>query len=326
VRRTLSYVLVGLGVFAVTLGLLFRFYVYPLVAKVPLDVDVVSVAQGEGITSVVIEDVDGVPTPSIREGLSVTSTSHVTGDLTREQVVADGDVAVWIEATRTVDDDSGILLSAYVRSLCLDRRTNEAVAPCDGQYLEEQRGVRVDGAPNLVQQPGYSFKFPFGTEKRGYRVYDMSVKRTVEARFDGEDTVKGVDVYRFVVEVEPTRIGTEEVPGALVGSAEPSVRVDQYYQDERTIWVEPATGVWIAAQDTGRRELVAPGQRPGEGVVVYEGTMKLTDRSVEDNIRQATDNTGRLALLTVWPVAMWIAGLVLIAAGAALLFLRRRPT
>lgn len=323
-RRIVSFVLIGLGVFSVALGLLFRFYVYPLAAKVPLDVEIVSVAQGSGITSVVIEEVDGVPTPVIRENLSVTSTTFVSGDLTQPQVVDGGDVAVWVEATKTVDDGSGILLNAYVRSQCLDRQTGAAVAPCDGQYLEEQQGDRVDGAPDLVQQPGNSFKFPFGTEKRSYKLYDLSTKHTVEARFDGEDTVKGVDVYRFVAVVKPTRVGEQEVPGALVGVAEPAVTVDRYYQDERTIWVEPSTGVWVAAQDKSKQELVAPGQSPGDGVVVYEGTMKLNDHSIDENIKQVTDNSGGLALLTVWPIVMWIGGLLLIGGGAALLFLRRR--
>lgn len=323
-RRIISFVLIGLGAFAVALGLLLRFYVYPLSAKVPLDVDSVSVAQGKGITSVVVDEVDGVPTPEIRQNLNVTSTTHVSGDLTQPQVVDGGDVAVWVEATKTVDDDSGILLNAYVRSLCLDRQTSDAVAPCDGQYIEEEQGKRVTGAPDTVQQPGISFKFPFGTAKRSYQLYDISVKSTVEARFDGEDTIKGVDVYRFVAEVEPTKIGEQEVPGSLVGEDEPSVTMDQYYQDKRTIWVEPATGVWISVQDEGRQELVAPGQSPGEGIVVYEGTMSLSDKSVEDNIEQANDNTGRLALLTVWPIAMWILGLLLVAIAVPLLLVRGR--
>lgn len=325
-RRIVGYVLIGLGVFAISFGLLLRFYVYPLAAKVPLDVDMISVATGTGITSVVVDEVDGVPTPEIRENLSVTSTTFVSGDLTQPQVVEDGDVAVWVEATKTVDDGSGILLNAYVRSQCLDRQTGAAVAPCNGQYLEEQQGDRVKGAPNIVQQPGNSFKFPFGTEKRSYEMYDMSIKRTVEARYDGEDTIKGVDVYRFIAVVKPTRISQQEVPGSLIGMDEPSVTVDQYYEDERTIWVEPATGVWVAAQDKSKQELVAPGQSPGEGTVVYEGTMKLSDSSVDDNLKQVTDNTGRLALLTVWPIVMWIGGLVLIAVGALLLFFRRRAT
>ncbi len=325
-RRVVSYVLIGLGVFAVALGLLLRFYAYPRLAKVPLDVDSVSVAQGSGITSVVVDTVDGVPTPQIRHDLDLTSTTHVTGDLTEPQVVEGGDVAVWIEATRTVDDASGILLSAYVRSLCLDRHTSEAVVPCDGQYTEEEQGKRVVGTPNTVQQPGISFKFPFGTEKRSYELYDTEVKHTVEARFDGTDNVKGVDVYRFVAEVEPSKVGEQEVPGSLVGEDAASVTVDRYYQDTRTIWVEPATGVWIAVQDKGKQELLTPGQSPGEGTVVYEGTMNLNDDSVDDNIKQATDNTGRLSLLTFWPIVLWIVGGLLIVVAVPLLLLRpRRP-
>jgi hypothetical protein len=327
-RRIVSYVLIGLGVFAVALGLLLRFYAYPRLAKVPLDVDNLSVAQGTDVTSVVIETVDGVPTPEIRHGLSVTSTTHVTGDLTQPEVSDGGDVAVWVEATKNVDDGSGILLSAYVRSVCLDRQTNEAVKPCEGQYVEEEKGKRATADSEIVQQPGLSFKFPFGTEQRSYRMYDTSLKGAVEMKFDGEDNVKGVDAYRFVGHTKATKIAEQEVPGSLIGEDEPSVTATRYYEDTRTIWVEPATGVILAAKDQQKQELVAPGQSPGEGTTVFEGTLKLSDKSVDDNIKQANDNSGRLALLTTWPIVLWIVGALLIVVGIPLLLLdarRRRP-
>lgn len=323
-RRIVSYVLIGLGVFGVALGLLLRFYVYPRFAKLPLDVDTIAVTQGSGVTSVVIDTVDGVPTPEIHDNLSLTSTTRVTGDLTQPEVVDGGDVAVWIEATRTVDDGSGILISASVRSLCIDRHTGEAVAPCEGQYVEEEQGKRVTADPGTVQQPGLSFKFPFGTEQRSYQVYDTSLKRTVEARFDGADNVKGVDVYRFVAETKPTKVGEQQVPGSLIGADADSVLVGQYYQDRRTMWVEPATGVMIAVEDKGKQELLAPGQRPGEGTTVYDGTMNLSERTVEDNVREAKNNTGRLALLTFWPIVLWIVGGVLVVVAIPLLVVRGR--
>jgi Porin PorA len=323
-RRVVSYVLIGLGVFAVALGLLLRFYAYPKLAKLPLDVDNISVAHGTGITSVVISDVNGVPSPEIRHDLSVTSTTHVTGDLTQPQVKDGGDVAVWIEATKTVDDGSGILLSAYVRSVCLDRHTSEAVAPCDGQYIEQEQGKRVTGPPNTVQQPGLNFKFPFGTEKHDYKMFDATGKLTANVKFDGEDTIKGVDVYRFVAKVKPTKLDSQEVPGSLIGSDEPSVTVDRYYEDTRTLLVEPATGVLISATDKSKQELLEPGQSPGDGTIVYDGTMKLTDKTIDDNVKQATDNTGRLSLLTTWPIVLWIVGAVMVAVGVPLLLLGAR--
>ena len=193
-RRIVSFVLLGLGVFAVALGLLLRFYAYPQLAKVPLDNESTSVAEGDGITALVIETVDGAPTPEVRSNLSLTSTTYVTGDLTQPEVEEDGDVAVYVEAIKTVDDTSGITINASVRSLCIDRHTSEAVAPCEGQYIEQEQGKRQHGrSRNTVQQPGLSFKFPFDTEQRDYEFYDLSVRKSVNARYDGEETIQGLE-------------------------------------------------------------------------------------------------------------------------------------
>jgi hypothetical protein len=324
-RRIVSYVLIGLGVFAVALGLLLRFYAYPKLVKIPLDIDSVSVAQGDGVTSLLIEEVDDVPTPQIRHGLSVTSTTHVTGDLTDPSVVEGGDVAAWVEARRTVDDASGILMDASLRELCLDRHSGEAVAPCENQYLSVEEGERITADANIVQQPGLSFKYPFGTEQRDYRIYDLNVRKAVPARFDGVETIKGVECYRFVAEVKDARIEQQEVPGTLIGrDDEPSVTVDRYYNDRRTMWVEPETGVMILVQDEGKQELVAPDESPGAGTTVYEGTLRLNDETVDKNIAQADENSGRLSLLTTAPIVLWIAGGVLFLVGVPLLMFTGR--
>jgi Porin PorA len=324
-RRIVSYILIGLGVFAVALGLLLRFYAYPKLAKVPLDIDNTSVAQGNGVTALVIDEVDGVPSPEIRENLSLTSTTHVTGDLTQPEIEEDGDVAAWVEATKTVDDASGILVDASLRELCLDRHTGESVAPCEGQYISVVEGERITADPNTVQQPGLNFKFPFDTEKRSYDYYDLTLRHTVEARFDGEDSIKGVDTYRFVTKTEPTKVDIQEVPGSLIGmDDQPSVSVDRYYENQRTLWVEPTTGALLAVEDKGKQELVGPGQSPGSGTTVYEGTLRLNDKTVSANVEEAESNTGRLALLTVWPIVLWIAGGVLTVVGVVMLLVSNR--
>jgi hypothetical protein len=324
-RRIVSYVLIGLGVFAVALGLLLRFYAYPKLVKAPLDIDNVSVAQGSGVTSVLIEEVDGVPTPVIHNDLRITSTTHVTGDLTEPRVVEGGDVAAWVEARRTVDDASGILMDASLRELCLDRHSGEAVAPCENQYISVEEGQRVTADATIVQQPGLSFKFPFGTEKRDYRIYDLNVRKAVPAKFKGVETIKGVECYRFVAMTEAERIEQQDVPGSLIGrDDEPSVTVDRYYWDMRTMWVEPKTGAQIMVKDAARQELVAPDESPGEGTAVYDGVVRLNDKTVDNNVAEANENSGRLSLLTVGPTVLWIAGGVLILVGVPLLLLNGR--
>jgi hypothetical protein len=319
-RRIVGFVLLGLGVFAVALGLLLRFYAYPQLAKAPLDNESTSVAQGSGITALVVETVDGAPAPEIRENLSLTSTTYVTGDLTRPEVEEDGDVAVYVEAIEIVDDASSTPVSGSVRSLCVDRHTAEAVAPCEGQYIEQQKDNRQVGDRDEVQQPGLSFKFPFGTEQRDYDYYDLSVRKAITARFDGEENVRGLDTYRFTMSVPPTKIADREVPGSLIGRPdEPSVEAELYYQVERTVWVEPATGIIVVGEQDGKQELLAEGQNPGEGTPVFEGKLRFNEKTITDNVKRAEDGRGDLMLLTTWPIVMWVVGALLIAAGVFLL-------
>jgi hypothetical protein len=319
-RRILSFILLGLGVFAVALGLLLRFYAYPQLAKLPLDQESTAVAEGDNITALVVRTVDGAPSPEIRQGLNLTSTTYVTGDLTAPEVVEDGDVAVYVEAIRTVDDASGITVNASVRSLCVDRFTTEAVAPCEGQYIEVEQGNKITSDRNTVQQPGLSFKFPFGTEQRDYQYYDLSARAAVDARYDGEETIQGLEVYKFVMEVPPTKTADRTVPGALVGQPdEPSVEAELYAQSRRTLYVEPVTGIIIQGEQQGKQELLAPGEDPGEGTTVFQGTLALNEATVNDNVTKAEDNMSKLSLLTAWPIAMWIGGGVLIVVGAVLL-------
>jgi DUF3068 family protein len=308
-RRIVSFILLGLGVFAVALGLLLRFYAYPHLAKIPLDNESTSVAEGDGITALVIRTENGAPVPEIRRNLSLTSTTYVTGDLTQPEVKEDGDVAVYIEATKTTDDATDIVVDASVREVCIDRFSSEAVAPCEGQYIETEQGHKVTADRNSIQQPGLSFKFPFATEQKDYKFYDLSVRKPVLARFDGEETIQGLDTYRFVMNVPPTKVGNEEVPGSLVGkNDEPSVNAEHYYQVKRTVWVEPSTGIVVVGQQEGRQELLTEGQSPGEGTTVFDGSLRFNDATINDNVTKAEDYKSKLALLTSWPVAMWVVG------------------
>ncbi len=319
-RRIVSFILLGLGVFAVALGLLLRFYAYPQLAKIPLDNESTSIAQGSGITALVIRTVNGAPSPEIRRNMTLTSTTYVTGDLTQPEVKEDGDVAVYVEATKTTDDATGIVVDASVRSLCIDRHTNEAVAPCEGQYIEQEQGQKLTADRNSVQQPGLSFKFPFETEQKDYQFYDLSVRKPVTARFDGEETVQGLATNRYVMTVPPTKVGDKEVPGSLVGKDDqPSVDTELYYQVKRTVWVEPVTGIVVVGQQEGKQELLAEGQEPGEGTTVFDGTLRFSDETINDNVTKAEDNKSKLSLLTSWPTAMWVAGGLLLLVGLVML-------
>lgn len=330
-RRGVTFVLLGLGVFGIATGLLLRFYAYPALAKIPHSPNTTAVAEGSGITALVYVEKDGGPAqPEIRRNLDLTSSTYVSGDLRAPEVQADGDVTAWVEATRITDEDRRTL-SASVRELCLDRFTAEAVAPCTTQYLqkakpENGKDTKIPGTRGQVQFPGLNFKFPFQTEKRTYPWYDSGVGKPVDARFDGEETLQGLPVYRFKQSVPPTDIDGRDVPGSLVGEPEPTVSVRLYYQAEKTLWIEPDTGALIKVRQSVKQELRTSGQNAGQGTAVFDGTLELNKKTVDSNVRVAEENKSKLWLLTGLPVILWIAGGVLLAAGVVLLLAGRRRT
>ena len=330
-RRVLTFVLLGLGVFGIATGLLLRFYAYPALAKIPHDPKTTAVAQGSGVTALVYVEQGGGPAkPEIRRNLSLTSTTTVSGDLRAPEVQVDSGVTTWVETSLVTDEDSRTL-SASVRELCLDRFTAEAVAPCTTQYLQKEKSengkdTKIRGARGQVQFPGLNFKFPFHTEKRTYPWYDSGVGKPVDAKFDGEETLQGLPVYRFKQSVPPTDVDGRDVPGSLVGKPEPTVSARLYYQAEKTLWVEPDTGALIKVRQSVKQELRTSGQSAGQGTAVFDGTLELNKKTVEANLRVAEDNKSKLWLLTGLPVILWIAGGVLLAVGIVLLLAGRRRT
>jgi DUF3068 family protein len=327
-RRVVSLVVLGLGVFGIAAGLLLRFYAYPALAKIPHDPNTTAVAQGSGITALVYVVKDGSHTqPEIRHNLSLTSTTFVSGDLHAPEVQADSGVTSWIEATRVKDDQDGLTLSATVRELCLDRFSAEAVAPCTTQYIqkthEDNKDTRIPGTPRQVQFPGLNFKFPFQTQKQTYPWYDSELGKPVDAKFDGEDVVEGLPVYRFKQSVSPTSVGTQDVPGSMVGKSDPTVSAGLYYEVDRTLWIEPDTGAVVKVRQSMKQELRTPDQTAGLGTAVFDGTLELNQKTVDANVRTAKDNMPKLWLLTGLPVILWIVGGVLTVAGIVLLLAGR---
>lgn len=336
-RSAVTYIVLGLGVFAVALGLVLRFYTYPQLAKMPLDLESFSVATGTADRALVfVADGPDAHVPKFREDLPIESTTHVTADPKAPEMEEGTDVAAYIEATRITATDNPDIgpLSASVRKLCVDRHTGEAVVPCEEQFTQEVSPEEPD-TPNegrdyaerdTVQQPGFGFKLPFDTEKRTYQWFDLRIKDTVDLTFQREDTVKGLDVYQFAFHIEPQRIGSREVPGSLLDEPKtPSIEADLYYEADRTMWIDPVTGAVIALEQSVTQKLVQDGEDYADGEVVFDGTLALDDETVNKNVADAEDSGGKLWLLTTLPIILWIAGGVLIVGAAVLLLRSREP-
>jgi hypothetical protein len=326
VRRVVSFAVLGLGVFAVAAGLFLRFYAYPALAKIPHDPNTTSVAKGSGITALVYVEPDGggAGQPEIRHNLALTSVTYVSGDMRAPEVQADGDVTSWVEASQVTDDKDKLVVSATVRELCLNRFTAEAVAPCTNQYMQKTKDTKVPGAAGQPQFPGLNFKFPFQTEKKTYPWYDTTLGRTVDAKFEGEEDIQGLRVYRFTQSVPATNIDNRDVPGPLLGKTDATVKAGLFYEVDRTLWIEPTTGAVINFRQSMKQELRAANDI--SGTEVFDGTLELTKDTVDKNVKTAQDNTADLWLLTGLPVILWIVGGVLMLAGVVLvvMLVRRR--
>ncbi|MBE8518811.1 DUF3068 domain-containing protein [Amycolatopsis sp. H6(2020)] len=337
-RRALGLILLALGVFAVAGAVLLPTYVYPKLAKVPLDQDSTSVLEGTASKVLAVTDKGAGPVTEIRENAKLTATARVQANFARPEMHTNTDYAVWLLAVQVKDDEDGTVLSASKRQVCFDRRTSEGYVPSgnsdpkctkESSYVTELKDkADKDGEKPAEQniykaQPGLNFKFPFGTEQKDYQVYDDNTGTAVTARFTGTEEVNGIETYKFVQNIPDTKLETKSVPGSLVGAAESSVDADLYYRGVNTMWVEPVTGVEVKQQQQQHQELRrAAGGNP---TVVFDGTLAYNGKTIAQMVDQIDQNKGKLEFLSsTGPLWLGIGGGVMIVV-AIYLMVRRRP-
>lgn len=322
-RRIVGFVLVGLGVFGIVLGLLLRFYAYPRLAVVPLNQQSESISTGQNMTvfypSKLAEQTEA------ETGVDVTATRVVRGDPTAAEAKPDGNVMVW-DVGVVIEDDDGVVISASLDHLCLDRRTNEAVQPCDGEGIEDNEDDNSIDADDTVVHSGLAYKFPFATEQRDYQYFDNFTKRAETMRFVGTETIEGVETYKFEQKVPLTKIEDRQVPGQLVGEPDrPSVTLGRFYENTRTVWVEPDSGVIVKGTEDVDQTLRDSGG--DEKLTLFSGLIGFTDETIRDAAADATDARSQLRLVrSVGPAALIVGGAVLLLVGLALALLGNRGT
>ncbi|SFW69811.1 DUF3068 domain-containing protein [Amycolatopsis australiensis] len=335
-RRAFGLILLALGVFAVAGAVLLPAYVYPKLAKVPLDQDSTSVLEGTASKVLAVTDNGSGPVSNIREDAKLTATARVQANFAAPEMHQDTDYAVWLLAVQVTDDADGTVVSASKRQVCFDRRTAEGYEPhgeadpkCDAKssYVTELADkAEKDGQKppenNVYKaQPGLNFKFPFGTEQKDYQVYDDNTGTAVTARYLGPETVNGIETYKFVQDIPDTKIATKDVPGPLVGSLEPTVKADLCYRGVNTMWVEPVTGIEVKQQQQQHQEL----RTLTSAAVVFDGTLAYNGKTISQMVDQVHANKGRLEFLSgTGPRWLGIGGGVLILV-AIFLLVRRRP-
>ena len=297
-RRTIGYVLLALGVALAVIAPLVRFYIYPQLAKTPINQYAETIAPGTGT----IFDPEHLIE---RQNVDLVAHRRVRGD-----VVASTDkVGVWDESV-VLSDSDGNMVNTTTDRVAWDRKTAEAVNCC---------GEAVDGTP--TKHKGLSYKFPFNSKKTTYQFFDTTAKAAYPMAYKSQEKIKGVTVYKYEQRVEPVQIGVVEVPGTLVGSTEATFTAPRFYDNTRTVWVEPRTGVIVKGSEVQHQVL-----RDAAGtdkVTLIAVTLTFDDHTQTQQANLAKDGIKQIRIVSLFgPIAALVLGLILIAVGLGLV---RRP-
>ncbi|MFF0200551.1 DUF3068 domain-containing protein [Streptomyces sp. NPDC005017] len=305
----LSLTLLGIGVFLLVLAPMLAWYVKPRAAVNPIDIDAVSVSEGMGSYF----DVGEAETLDDRR---ITATQRVRGDVAASK---ESGKAVW-DVVTTVDTDKSLPAADPHDALkfdqarwVTDRRTNRPAHCCEEEPYHEGEAY---------------LKFPFGVEKRTYQWWDATLGSTVALSYAGREKVQGYEGYAFTGAVPPTKVGTRQVPGVLVGlRTAPQVLAEEWYSNRGIrLVVDQVTGRVLKARIGPRQALRAPDSAKDAVVLLDVPALTHTTATQKAAVEKAKADGAKLrALGTTVPVGAGAVGFLLAAVGAALLVRGRRP-
>jgi hypothetical protein len=289
--RAIGLGLLGLGAFLLVGALAFPLYLAHALVELPLkqaDVHAVAVSTDAEYFDFKAQQAHTGDPVTARQRVVTLSKAAGAGDTT----------AVWSSGT-TISDASGHLLAPISKyEVCLDRHTAAAV-DCPSSSVGGDHSRKIHGL---------TLTFPFDVQKKTYDVFDGNAAASSPARYVGPDTIQGLKVYKFAQSVPQTMIKTE--------------LADVQYSNERTIWVEPTSGVIVNIEE--HPKTVLPGAAGSPDVTVLAGTFSGDKQTVADGVARAKKADSQILLVrTVLPLALLVLGAAAIAAGA---LLARRST
>ncbi|MBM0277045.1 DUF3068 domain-containing protein [Micromonospora tarensis] len=316
--------LFGLGVLLLVFAAGLPFYVAPAVTKLPYDLEpTTSVAEAKNARFLKITRVGDSVSIEIPQGDLMSSVEVIPQpDDTKDRLPKElkGDAVIWDVYQTVRRTDNQDVVSQYSTELAL-YRISGAAAPWKEQWLNE---AGADQTPvGNVRYSGQIYKFPFGTEKRDYQIFDRDLKRATPAKFVGTEKIKGVETYRFEQRIENEVLATPESSlQTLVGKFAPGATSGQVvYSNTRTVWVDPVTGSYVNVREQQHKEL-----RPDTGTptVLLDADFNYTDDTVSRSVETVKENRSKIGLISFWgPIAAGVLGLIALVVGV---WLVTRPT
>ncbi|MGC4754609.1 DUF3068 domain-containing protein [Micromonospora trifolii] len=308
--------LFGLGVLLLVFAAGLPFYVAPAVTKLPYDLEpTTSVAEAKNARFLKITATGSSVSIEVPQGDLMSNVEVIPQpDDTKDRLPKDlkGDAVIWDVYQTVRRTDNQDVVSQYSTELAL-YRISGAAASWKDQWLNE---TGADGTPvGNVKYTGQIYKFPFGTDKRDYQIFDRDLKRATPAKFVGTEKIKGIETYRFEQRIDNEVLATPESSiQTLVGKFAPGATSGQIvYSNIRTVWVDPVTGSYVNVREQQHKEL-----RPNTGTptVLLDADFNYTDDTVSRSVETVKDNRFKIGLISFWgPIVAGVLGLIAVVFG-----------
>lgn len=305
-HNRMAPVLAGVGALLFVLGALVHFYAVPKLAVAPVDLD--------SITNLEATDATIFDTGTLKPLTTDLAVTNRTVGNVQAAKKAPAHTVVWASMTTIRSVPDNVVRSQSTSSAAVDDKTSMAV-DCCGNFTEDSEGVRTPTKP-----AGLLYKFPFGTQKKTYQVWDSTLGQAVPAHYTGTTSIHGMKVYSFVYEVPATKVGDDSLPRSVFGlKGDGNVKADSMYQTTVTQWIEPTTGAVINNVQDVKTWYAAD----GSDLVTTAAKIHYTDAQVSKMVH---DYKGQATMLRLASgVVPWLVMLVgLVAAGVGFVTGRRR--
>lgn len=290
--------LTGIATFLLVLAPLLHWYALPSLRKTPIDTNSTTVFTGSGT----VFDTKVVAVSPVQD---LTLTRRVVGNVEQSGPTrAVMDISTQIDTAATLAlHDPRQSVQWTVERWVTDRSTNLP--------------VHSHGENPVFSGEAY-LKFPFGLAKRPYAYWDSTLGGTITLDYQGTATVNGRTGYRYGTVLGATKVGTQQVPGKLLGLSDRSqIVADRYYANGGfSVVVDPVTGTVMDARTQPLVTLRTSADGP-DLLTLLRGDLTMTAESRDGQVRTAQAAARKLDLVgTTAPIAAGAAGLVcLLVAG-----------
>ncbi|WP_265442465.1 DUF3068 domain-containing protein [Flexivirga meconopsidis] len=302
-----SAVVIGFGAFFLTMALMLKFYAYDKLAVIPKDINT---SQSLTDPKAYFFDADTL------KYRTAPMTTRLTVAVDKEESKRVGGNAIVLDKWQYSDNNGKPPpMDASTAHYAVDRHTGLPVRIPD---------ENANGKP--VQTQGYTIKFPFDLVKgRSYPYWDGTLGKAIGMKYVGTESIEGMQTYKYVVDIPPTVYTKFEVPGFLFGLGQdsPAQNADRAYANQRTVWADPQTGVFMKVEERQTQTVSIPGHDP---VPLVRTATIMDDATVKANVDEYKTKAMQLKALKIAPWVLGILGVLLLIGGAALaVLLGRRP-